>query len=161
MRPLLLRAWRRHLQDALRLYRTGKLDDGDPSLQAASGTVRRRRSRTQALRARTSGRKIRTDAYAAAAKAVEIAPNLPDVKVARGEAYFRQGKIPEAEAQFVAVINSGAENARAYLGLARVSQAISLFHREKLMIDKARALDPGRSRCNAILDGNSDARRAH
>jgi hypothetical protein len=82
------------------------------------------------------------DAYAAAAKAVEIAPKAPDAKVAMGEAYFRQGKIAEAEAEFVAVINIGAENARAYLGLARVSQTISLYHREKQMIDKARELDP-------------------
>ncbi|MGA8013977.1 MAG: aspartyl protease family protein [Candidatus Acidiferrales bacterium] len=129
------------LQDALRLYRTGKLDDAIQAYKQLGNGPQAALAYAGLTRVYLR-KKDPQDAYAAAAKAVEIAPNLPDVEVARGEALFRQGKIPEAEARFVAVINSGAENARAYLGLARVSQAISLFHREKLMIDKARALDP-------------------
>ncbi len=129
------------LQDALRLYRTGKLD-------AAIQEYTQLESGAQAGLAYAGltrvylKKKDPADAYAAAAKAIDLAPNSPDAKVAQGEAYFRQGKIPEAEAEFVGVINSGAENARAYLGLARVSQTISLYHREKQMIDKARTLDP-------------------
>jgi tetratricopeptide (TPR) repeat protein len=129
------------LQDALRLYRTGKLDAAiEQYVQLESGP-----QPTLAYAGLTRAylkKKDPVDAYAAAAKAVELEPNSADAKVARGEAYFRQGKIPEAEAQFVAVINSGAENARAYLGLARVSQTISFYRREKQMIDKARSLDP-------------------
>lgn len=129
------------LQDALHLYRTGKLDaaiqeytqlESGPQAGLAYAALTRVYLR----------KKDPTDAYAAAAKAIELAPNSPDAKVAQGEAYFRQGKISEAEAEFVGVINSGAENARAYLGLARVSRTISLYHREKQMIDKARTLDP-------------------
>jgi predicted aspartyl protease len=82
------------------------------------------------------------DAYAAVTKAMALAPRAPDVQVALGEVYYRQGKIPEAEVQFVNVINSGAEDARAYLGLARVSNAASLYRRAKRMIDKAHSLDP-------------------
>jgi Flp pilus assembly protein TadD len=129
------------LQDAQHFFRTGKFD-------AAIQAYTQLETGPQAVFAYTGltraylRKKDPNDAYAAAAKAVEIAPNVPDAKVAMGEAYFRQGKIPEAEAQFVSVINSGAENARAYLGLARVSQTISLYHREKQMIDKARELDP-------------------
>ncbi len=129
------------LQDALHLFRTGKFD-------AAIQAYTQLETGQQAAMAYTGltrvylRKKDPSDAYAAVAKAIEFAPNSPDVKVALGETYFRQGKIPEAEAEFVAVINSGAENARAYLGLARVSQAISFRHREKQMIDKARQLDP-------------------
>jgi tetratricopeptide (TPR) repeat protein len=129
------------LQDALHLYRTGKLDaaiqaytrlENGPQAAAAYAGVTRVYLK----------KKDPTDAYAAVAKAIELAPNAPDVKVAEGEADFRRGKIPEAEAEFVAVINSGAENARAYFGLARVSRTISYHGREKQMIDKAHALDP-------------------
>ena len=129
------------LQDALHLYRTGKFDaaiqaytqlENGPQAAAAYAGVTRVYLK----------KKDPTDAYAAAAKAIELAPNAPDAKVAQGEADFRRGKIPEAEVAFVAVINSGAENARAYFGLARVSRTISYYSREKQMIDKAHALDP-------------------
>jgi tetratricopeptide (TPR) repeat protein len=39
--------------------------------------------------------------------------------VALGEVYFRQGKIPEAEQEWVKAINSGHPSARAYLGVAQ------------------------------------------
>lgn len=64
------------------------------------------------------------------------------LRVALGEVYFRQGKIPEAEQEWVKVINSGAIEARAYLGLARVRNALSLYKKGKTMIDKAHELDP-------------------
>jgi tetratricopeptide (TPR) repeat protein len=129
------------LQDALHLYRTGNLDaaiqeymqmEGGPQAALAYAGLTRVYLR----------KKDPADAYVAAAKAIQIDPQAPDVKVAQGEAYFRQGKIPEAEKEFVDVINSGAENARAYYGLARVSSLILFYHREKEMIDKAHALDP-------------------
>jgi len=132
------------LENALHLYRTGKLD-------AAIQAYTQLENGPQAMFAYTGlsraylKKKDPADAYAAAAKAIEIAPHAPDAKVAQGEAYFRQGRIPEAEAEFVEVINSGAQNARAYLGLARVSQVISMYRREKQMIDKAHALDPADS----------------
>jgi tetratricopeptide (TPR) repeat protein len=129
------------LQDAQHLYRTGKLD-------AAIAEYTQLESGPQAALAYAGvthvylAKKNPQDAYTAAAKAIELAPKSPDAQVANGEALFRQGKIPEAEAVFVAVINSGAENARAYYGLARVSQTITFFRRMKTMIDKAHELDP-------------------
>ena len=48
----------------------------------------------------------------------------PAVHVALGEVYFRQGKIPEAEREWVNVINSGHAEARAYLGLVRVDRRL-------------------------------------
>jgi tetratricopeptide (TPR) repeat protein len=66
----------------------------------------------------------------------------PATHVALGEVYFRQGKISDAETEWVKVINSGHPEARAYLGLARVRWAISMYKSGWAMIDKARALDP-------------------
>lgn len=69
--------------------------------------------------------------------------NSPRVRVARAEVWFRQGKIAEAEKEFVDVINSGYPEARAYLGLARQRDAIAMYKSAKQMIDKAHEIDPG------------------
>jgi tetratricopeptide (TPR) repeat protein len=68
--------------------------------------------------------------------------NSEDLRVALGEIYFRRGQIPEAEREWTNVVNSSPANARAYLGLARVRNALSLHAQSKAMVDKARALDP-------------------
>jgi tetratricopeptide (TPR) repeat protein len=73
---------------------------------------------------------------------VEVADS-PPVRVALGEVLFRQGKIAAAEQEWVKVINSGHGDARAYLGLAKVRWALSLYRGGRTMIDKAHALDPG------------------
>lgn len=80
-----------------------------------------------------------------AAQAVEqgiTQANSPRMKVAQAEVWFRQGKISEAEKQWVEVINSGYPEARAFLGLARVRDAIAMYKNAKKMIDKAHDLDP-------------------
>ena len=64
------------------------------------------------------------------------------IHVARGEVWFRQGKINDAEKEWVNVIKSGHPEARAYLGLARVRNAIAMYKSAKAMIDKAHELDP-------------------
>jgi predicted aspartyl protease len=79
-------------------------------------------------------------AYETATKGLEVADAAP-VRVALGEVYFRQGKIREAEQEWVNVINSGHQEARAYLGLARVRWAISMYKSGRAMIEKAHELD--------------------
>ncbi len=74
-------------------------------------------------------------------RALKDADSAP-VRVALGEVYFRQGKIAEAGQEWVAVINSGHQNARAYLGLARERAALSLYKGSAAMIEKAHQLDP-------------------
>lgn len=64
------------------------------------------------------------------------------MRSARAEVWFRQGKIPEAEKEWVEIVNSGRPEARAYLGLARIRNAIAMYKTAKVMIDKAHALDP-------------------
>ena len=76
-----------------------------------------------------------------ATKALAVADSVP-VHVALGEVYFRQGKIADAEAEWVKVVNSGRQEAHAYLGLARVRWAISMYKSGWDLIEKAHALDP-------------------
>ena len=68
--------------------------------------------------------------------------NSARMKIAQAEVWFRQGKISESEKQWVEVINSGHPEARAFLGLARVRDAIAMYKSAKKMIDKAHELDP-------------------
>src|SRR5262249_37898216 len=51
----------------------------------------------------------------------------PRTRTARAEVLFRQGEIVEAEKEWVNVINSGYPEARAYLGVARVRLANSMY----------------------------------
>src|SRR5260370_411528 len=69
------------------------------------------------------------------------APDSQAAHVALGEVYFRQGKMHDAEQEFLRVVNSVAPEPRAYLGLARVSAAISMYARAKQMVEKAHELD--------------------
>lgn len=66
----------------------------------------------------------------------------PRLRAARAEVWFRQGRISEAEQEWVDVINSGSPEARAYLGLARVRSSIGNFLSARKMIDRAHQLDP-------------------
>jgi tetratricopeptide (TPR) repeat protein len=67
--------------------------------------------------------------------------DAPRMHVARGEVWFRQGKISEAENEWTGVINRGFPDARAYLGLARVRNAVAMYKDSKRLIGKAHELD--------------------
>jgi Tfp pilus assembly protein PilF len=129
------------LQDARYDYRTGRLDDAIREyMQLTSGP-----KAAAAYAELTHIYLLKTDtadAYATATKAKELDPSAAETRVALGEVYFRQGKLGDAEAEFVAVINSGANSARAYLCLALTSRAVSHYAREKRLLDKAHDLDP-------------------
>jgi tetratricopeptide (TPR) repeat protein len=82
---------------------------------------------------------------AQAAEEAKTALTLSDahtVLTAVAEVYFRQGRISDAEGEWVKVINSGYPDARAYLGLARVRRAVSMYESAKNFIDKAYEIDP-------------------
>jgi len=66
--------------------------------------------------------------------------DCPRVRVALGEVYFRQGKIHEAEREWVQVVNAGYPEPRAFLGLYRVRNALAMFKQGKAMIDRAHDL---------------------
>ena len=128
-------------QDARYVYRSGRFDDAIREyLQLTTGP-----KAAVAYAELTHIYLLKTDtadAYAAAAKAKELDPAAAETRVALGEVYFRQGKLADAEAEFIAVINSGANNARAYFCLALTSRAVSYYAREKRLLDKAHGLDP-------------------
>jgi len=67
--------------------------------------------------------------------------NSPRLRVARAEVWFRQGRIYEAEKEWVDIINSGSPEARAYLGLARVRDALMMYKTAKKLLDRAHELD--------------------
>jgi TonB family protein len=81
-----------------------------------------------------------TQAYETVSKGLQVSDAWV-VRVALGEVYFRQGKIHEAEKEWVNVINAGHPSARAYLGMARVRWAIAMNKSANAMIDKAHELD--------------------
>ena len=81
------------------------------------------------------------EARATIDQAMKIADS-PQVRTAAGEVDFSEGSINEAEREWVDVINSGHPEGRAFLGLARVSDALSLYKRAQTMLEKAHAKDP-------------------
>jgi tetratricopeptide (TPR) repeat protein len=68
--------------------------------------------------------------------------NSPRVRAARAEVWFRQGRITDAEQEWVTIVNSGYPEPRAYLGLARVRRSIAMYKTAKMMLEKAHELDP-------------------
>ena len=82
-----------------------------------------------------------SDAEICVQKALSLAENLPTVRVALGEVYFRQGKFYEAEKEFLVPLKAGITAPRAYLGEARIAWSASNYKHAKQLIDKAHALD--------------------
>lgn len=66
----------------------------------------------------------------------------PQLRTALGEVEFREGLISEAEREWVNVINSGHPEGRAFLGLVRVSDALSLYKRGQTMLQRAHDAQP-------------------
>ena len=129
------------LHEALMLYRKGDFD-------AALGKYQNLVSSKQYLPDAYAGlvrtylkKKDVQQAYDTAMQGLHVADSAP-IHAALGEVYFRQGKIVDAEQEWVKLINSGYPSARAYLGLARVRWAISMYKSGQTMIEKAHDLDP-------------------
>lgn len=132
------------LEKAEQLYRTGKIE---AAIQEYNAIVRTEQGTQVALAYAGLVRvylkqKNPAEAFSAAAKAVELAPTSDAVRVAQGEAYFRQGKLAEAEHEFTALVRANSKEPRAYLGLSRIYRAASHYKHAKLAIDRAYELDP-------------------
>src|SRR5215469_1284211 len=129
------------LSDADRLYRKGDfieaiakykdvLQDKPASPDGWAGLIR------SYLKARN------VSAAAQSAEQAIAVVDHPRTRTARAEVLFRQGEIVEAEKEWVNVINSGYPEARAYLGLARVRLANSMYRSAAKMIKKAHDFNP-------------------
>ena len=82
------------------------------------------------------------EAEAAAQKSLTLSENLPTGHSALGEVYFRQGRFPEAERQFLTPLKAGIPDPRAYYGEARLGWISSNYKHGKQLIDKTHALAP-------------------
>ncbi|HEY6269901.1 MAG TPA: aspartyl protease family protein [Candidatus Acidoferrum sp.] len=82
------------------------------------------------------------EAYKAAAKALEFEPSLAAAHTALGDVYFRQGKLKEAEQEYLTPLRANKEEARAYFGLWRIYHATFEKKRAKTALDRAHALEP-------------------
>jgi tetratricopeptide (TPR) repeat protein len=82
------------------------------------------------------------DAYKAASKAVELDPLLAAAHAALGDVYFRQGKLYEAEQEYLTPLRAKNEDAQAYLGLSRIYHTTFNENRARIVLDRAHTLDP-------------------
>jgi tetratricopeptide (TPR) repeat protein len=129
---------------ALHLYRTGKYD---AAIEHYNAIIKAGPDSNAAVAEAWLARvylkeKKPAEAYVAAAKAVELAPQLATARSALGEVYFRQGKIGEAELEFLNPLRANMQDARAYFGLTRIYRATSNYKRAKVVIDLAHKTDP-------------------
>lgn len=129
------------LHEALLLYRKGDFDGAVNKYrelvgakqnipEAYAGLIRTYLKKRDVRQAQETGTKGLSES------------DTPFLRVAVGEVYFREGRIHDAEQEWVNVINSGHPEARAYLGLARVRWALSMYKTGWAMIEKAHTLDP-------------------
>jgi Tfp pilus assembly protein PilF/predicted aspartyl protease len=129
---------------ALKLYRTGKFDEATAAYNAIIPGGGSEAAAAYAGLARVYlQRKDPAAAYTAALKAVALTPGRAPAIVAMGEVHYRQGKIIEAETDFLKPLQACNLDARAYLGLNRIYRATLNWKRAKTNIDQAYKLDPG------------------
>jgi tetratricopeptide (TPR) repeat protein len=146
------------LRDARRLYRSGRFDEAAGKYAAALLQIpNSAEAHAGVIRCDLKIGKVQ-EAYNAAGKALKVLPDSQMIRVALGEVYFRQGKMHDAEQEFLNVVNPAElkpgpqdllaadgwqDGARAYLGLARISEAVSMPRRAAQMLAWAHALDAG------------------
>jgi tetratricopeptide (TPR) repeat protein len=83
-----------------------------------------------------------SDAYLSAQKAIEHDASLGTAHSALGEVYFRQGKLHEAQTEFLTALKLGPADAQTYFDLARFDRATYDFKKAKVAVDQAHSLDP-------------------
>jgi tetratricopeptide (TPR) repeat protein len=128
---------------ALKLYRTGKIDDAITAYNAILPAGGSEAAAAYAGLARVYlAENNSTEAYAAAQKAVALTPDRAPAIVALGEVYFRQGKLTEAQAAFSKPLRACDLDARAFLRLYRVYKVSLNWKHAKTNIDQAYTLDP-------------------
>jgi tetratricopeptide (TPR) repeat protein len=146
------------LRDASRLYQARKFEDAAAKYQAAlAQDPHSAEAYAGITRCYLKAGKMH-EADESAKKAAQALPDSETIHVALGEVYFRQGKMHDAEREFLNVVNpvelkpetsdvatlhGWSDGARAYLGLARLSEAVSMPRRARQMLQKAHTLNPG------------------
>jgi Flp pilus assembly protein TadD/predicted aspartyl protease len=127
------------LSQAQALYRKG---DFDGALQKFQQTLQSQPKSSDAYVGLTRVYLKKKDVQLASDtinKALQIADS-PAVRVVLGEVCFRQGKLHEAENEWLNVANSGSRDPQVYLGLAKMRWASSMYKSARALIDRAREL---------------------
>jgi tetratricopeptide (TPR) repeat protein len=126
--------------EALSLYREGRFDEAAQRYQRLLQMPPISADAYIGLtRVYLRQKKVR-EAHETISKGLAVADS-PTLRVAHGEVLFREGKLTEAEQEWLSVINSGHADARAHLGLARLSIASTQYKQAKTEIDEAHRLD--------------------
>jgi predicted aspartyl protease len=132
------------LDHARDLYRRGRLDEARAEYEALTNSGGGDAGGAFVGLARVLLKQKRVgEADTASANALELAPSLLCAHAARGEVFFRQGKLAEAEREFLTGARANPPDARALLGLTRIYWATSNYKMAKTRLDQAHRLDPG------------------
>jgi tetratricopeptide (TPR) repeat protein len=75
-------------------------------------------------------------------KALAVLPESALAHAARGDVYFRRGKIPEAEDEYKAALKLDDKSSRAWLGQGKIDSVYTRHSKSKAAITKAHELDP-------------------
>lgn len=129
------------LMEAGTLYRSGNLDEAAKKYQHLLDTQPKSAEAYAGLARVYLKQKKVQEAHDTISKGIAVADS-GTVHVALGEVLFREGRLQEAESEWLNLLNSGHADARAHLGLARISSAATQYKQAKTQIDEARRLDP-------------------
>jgi TonB family protein len=129
------------LMEAGTLYRSGNLDEAAKKYQHLLDKQPKSAEAYAGLARVYLKQKKVQQAHDTILKGLAVADSAR-IHVALGEVLFREGKIPEAEREWLNVVSAGQADARVHLGLARVSAAATQYRQAKKEIDEAHRLDP-------------------
>lgn len=127
---------------AQKLYGTGHLDEAIAKYQAMlQQNPKLGEAHAGLSRCLLKQQKI-DEAFQAASKGVSETPDSAAAHSALGEVLFRKGDMHESDVEFVKAANSNPPDARAFLGIARIENSMSLYGKAKKSIERAHELDP-------------------
>ena len=130
------------LTEALELYRTGRFDDAIAKYQTAlQQNPKSGDAYAGLVRCLLKEQKI-VESFEVGTKGVSEAPDSPAVHSALGEVLYRKGELHDADVEFVKAANAPQPDARAFLGISRLENAMSLYAKAKKSIDHAHEIDP-------------------
>src|SRR5579859_2908741 len=122
---------------AQKLYRTGHLDEAIAKYQAVlQQNPKLGEAYADLSRCLLKQQKV-DEAFQAASKGVSETPDSAAAHSALGEVLFRKGDMHESDVEFVKAANSNQPDARAFLGIARIENSMSLYGKAKKSIERA------------------------
>lgn len=132
----------KELAAADQLYRAGKFAEAEAAFQALLKTDSKiTPAQVGLVRAMLRQQKI-DEALDAANTALKLQPNSASLMAAKGDVHFRRGEMTDAERSYLAANQSDPKEVHAYLGLARLYAAYSLYRKAYDLLRKAHETSP-------------------